>query len=419
MKLKALLLSAAFALAACTTEKQTVEVQKPTVTVQESMNSDEMTDAAEQLMGPYTFMLADSVLDKALERNPDNKKAQLYKAVLRPLMATRGLWKRARPFAKANGNIGKWEKIMTNFPESPLKKFYAEGTEDVQTPEDVMGVLDEMREGFNDLRKFIKANQDLDLVINLNPHIYEQFLKDRTLQACQVVESQNDDGIHYEFQCDYTNVALVRANSADLAALQQIAAGYYLLLTVYTGYRVDGLEELAQIDPLGKMSNQGRQTFLENKKNFGLKRSSNAMASIRGLGSDLAAATRWAIKFQETLCPKPVQQDQPWWYPPSEIRRKGYLFEKGICVKDSPSNQQYLALFETLLSGPSDVQINKQGDKINADPFKFFDNAVVDLRSIMPASYNHCGAVTKLRDPSIGGLFPNADADRFVSGNCH
>jgi len=424
MKLTPLLLSSLFALVACTTEKQIVEIEKPKVTIQESMNSDELTDAAEQLMGPYTFMLADSVLTKALERNPDNPKAQLYKATLRPLMATRGLWRRARPFAKANGNIGKWEQIMAKFPESPLKKFYTEGEEDIETPEDVMLLLDEVREAFNDLRKHIKANKDMNLVMNLNPHIFETFIKDRTFDACQVIETHTGNGTTYEFLCDYTNVALIRANSADLAVLQQMAAGEYLWLTMFTGYRVDGIEELAQIDPANKMTNQGKQTFLENKKNFGLKRASNAMASIRNLGSDFAVAARWALKFQENLCPEPVQNnDQPWWYPPSEIRRPGYLFEKGICitaVNASPSNLENLALLEALLTGPQDAKVpNRPGKIIKADPFKFFDNAVTDLRSILPESYNKCGIPTKLRDSSVGGMFPNADIEQHLTGKCN
>jgi hypothetical protein len=408
-------------LVACTTEKQIVEVERPVVTVEEKMNSDELTDAAEQLIGPFTFMLADKVLDRALVQNPTNQKALLYKAMLRPMMATRGLWKRARPFARANGNLGKWDQIMTNFPESPLKKFYSEGPEDIVTTEDALGLVDEIREGFNEMRKMIKSNPDMNLVMNLNPHAFEKFIKDKTFQNCKVVETHDGWSTHYEFQCDYTNVAIMKANNADFAALQQMAAGWYLWLTMYTGYSLDGVEELAQLDPNNHMSIAGKQAFLESKKNFGLKRTSNSWKQVRSLGSDLAAASRWALQFQETLCPPPVQQDLPPWMAQSQVRRPNYVFEKGICVKDSPEGQRMLSLFEALLIGPQNVEVKRDHGTqlVNVDPFGFLNNPVADLRAILPSNYNPCGAPSKLRDSSVGGLLPNADADQFMSQSCH
>lgn len=417
-----LLIALVLGLVACTSEKQIVEVEKPGVNVEAKMNSDELTDAAEQLIGPFSFMFADKVLDRALAQDPNNKKALLYKAMLRPMMATRGLWKRARPFARANGNLGKWDKIMTNFPESPLKKFYSEGVEDIATPEDALGLVDEIREGFNDLRKMIKSNPDMNLVINLNPHIFEKFIKDKTFQSCTVVETEDSWGnIHYEFQCDYTNVMIMKANNADFAAMQQMAAGWYLWLTMYTGYRLDGVEELAQIDPTNQMSIAGKQAFLESKKDFGLKRSSNSWNQVRELGSDLAAATRWALRYQESLCPAPVQQDLPWWMEQSQIRRPGYVVEKGICIKDSPQGQRMLSLFEALLVGPQDVEVKDKNGMhlVKANPFGFLDNPVADLRSISPSNYTPCGVPSKLRDSSIGGLLPNADVDQFLPQSCH
>lgn len=42
----------------------------------------ELADAAEQLVSPYTFMLAMRIADMALEKDPENLKALFYKKLL-------------------------------------------------------------------------------------------------------------------------------------------------------------------------------------------------------------------------------------------------------------------------------------------------------------------------------------------------
>jgi hypothetical protein len=51
------------------------------------------------------------------------------------------------------------------------------------------------------------------------------------------------------------------------------------------------------------------------------------------------------------------------------------------------------------------------------DPFKIARGPIQDLRSVAPSSYDGLGNVTALRDPTVGGIFPNGDSLKLWSSS--
>ena len=66
-------LASSIGLTACQKAADKVTEKSPQkVSVNDQMNSDELTNAAEQLVGPYTFMLAYKTAVLAVEKDPTN-----------------------------------------------------------------------------------------------------------------------------------------------------------------------------------------------------------------------------------------------------------------------------------------------------------------------------------------------------------
>lgn len=413
-----IVLSAALAIGTigCGSKERIREIEKgkTEINISATQDAETLTSAAEQLISPYTFMLADSVLDTALQKDPTNKKAQLYKLFLKQPMLTRGIAKRIRPFIKQHGNSSNlvdFDKNIAQFPESPLKKFYLDSkSEDIKTAEDVQDLFVKMRDASIDFHRFLKENQDLNLELNLNPYIFEQQIKKDSVNSCTVVDST--------VICDYKDIAIRKVNSADMVALSQMAAGQVAYWTLYTSYSVKGLDKVFTTLKDGNLNARQIQNLLESQNDLGLLRKDAKFEILSKLGADFAAAWRWAIQYQSNLCPKGTA---------SSNQRKGYVFSDGVCVSTGSQAQADLAQLEQILRGAVQMDLPANGHnnyivKTTFDPMAVVRNPIKDLRSIAPSSYVKCGdksiKAATLRDNTLGGIFPKGDAELMILENC-
>jgi len=423
MKLKSVTLVCAFAVAAaaCSSTKNENPQAKPittnrsdntmTITAKSSMDAESLALAGEQLVAPHTFMLADPVFEMALAKDPNNKRAQFYRAFIKPFMVLKGIGKRILPVVKQYGDIVKYNQMESTFPNSPLRDFLFNGSEDIKTVTGVQDVLVQYRDAFIEFRDFLKANPDLELTINLNPLLfYGQMAKDAS-SDCVVVESSDKN---YKVVCNYRDIAQRKINAADVVALSQATAGEILYLTLYTTYTVEGVADLAKEDTRGQMSAEERQAFLESNAGYGKLRRDHRLDIVTNLGADTVAAWKWALQNQNLLCPSVNY--------PFEKRRKGYLFDEGFCAHQVDSeNQKTIALLESALSGviTTEVQLpNGVKRHFVVDVLAPVRNPVQDLRSVAPASYDVCGDAASLRDKTLGGLFPRSDAELLLTRRC-
>jgi hypothetical protein len=66
-----------------------------------SASVDQIVQAAELLVDPVNFSVADSLFTTALIVSPENKKAQFYKVMLKPFMLYKGILHRIRPYVRS------------------------------------------------------------------------------------------------------------------------------------------------------------------------------------------------------------------------------------------------------------------------------------------------------------------------------
>lgn len=392
---------------ACQPKETVVEKNEQRVSVNDKMNSDELTAAAEQLVGPYTFMLAYKTANLALEKDPTNLKAQFYVKLLKRFEAFRGGMIRIKPLLKAEDRA-KHEENIRNFPNSPMKTFLMDNSLPVMNSvADAQKALNDYFSAVVEFRKFLKENQNTQMELFLNPHVFEQKIKESLADSCQY--TQKPDG--YDVVCETSSIATIKMNSADLITLRQMSAAE-IIYSFFNSYSLAGLEKMQEFDPNGQKSNRARTEFLASLPDFGKLNKFETLSLMKELGSDLTASFKWAIQYQNNLCPKGTE---------SKNQRHGYLFKDGICIADQDSAQKFISTMERVLGGVTSVELTKPNNQkihVNIDAFAWSKSPVKDLRQIKPTAWNQCDKATALVDNSFGGVFVDNNFNVLLDTDC-
>lgn len=393
-------------LMSCQKETEKVRDNIVYVSTDARQTSDELTKSAEQLVGPYTFMLAYSAAESAIEKDPTNLKARFYYLFLKRYQAFKGAITRVRPLLNKQEveNMDYWIK---NFPKSPLKEFLTAEGIPLKKPTDFQDVLGQYYLAIREFRQFLKENQDANLELYLNPYVFEQEIKKEMADSCRVV----DNGVSCTF--DYSSVATKKLNKADLIALRQISAGELIYSMFVNSYSLEGLEQLKQVDPQGAMTNQQRTEFLSNIPTFGKLRKDQNLTLMKDMGSDLVAGIRWAQQNQEQLCPAGVT---------TPGQRKGYLFSHGFCVSGAQTEVSiFLATLEQALAGVTKIDFNADGvaKSTNVNAFAWSKQPIMDLRQIKPTAWNNCDQAISFADNTLGGIFVDNNVNVLNPPSCN
>lgn len=369
----------------------------------------ELADAAEQLVGPYTFMLADRVFDSALAADPNNKKAQFYKSFLKRFMVFRGIAKRIRPITRAQGNLTELDRQTAEFPNSPLKNFLVDGKEDIKNVSQVIDVIADYKNAINDFRKFTKTNLSLELTLNLNPHIFQQEITRRASESCAVSEIPDKS---FRVTCDYQSISQKKINSADMVVLSQMAGGELLMWSFYTAYDLTTLTKLSKDYEYQAKSPQEQLAYLKSLPSIAKLRNDQTLSMIPEIGADISGAIKWAVKYQNDLCRN--GQDS------AIANRPGFLINRGVCIENISETKNSLVQLDQILRGTINIPThNDQGEVISntrMDLMAFLKNPPKDLKQLLPTAVNDENYVTEFGpDKTLGGLLPDGNADKFAT----
>ena len=369
------------------------------------MSASQLTEAAEQLVGPYTFMIANKVAKQALEKDPANLKAQFLVKLLERFEAFRGIHTRMRSYLKAD-QLKKHDQWFRNFPDSPMKKFLSEPGKPIKTVSDMQDIMTQYYNSIVEFRKFLKENQNSELEIQLNANVFEQHIKQEMYDSCQTYE----DNKQITVECDYSGIAKKKLNSSDFITLRQMVSGEIIQGLFVTGYSLEGAEQLED----KVLSNQQKAEILTNTKTFGLLRKNHNFNLLKEIGSDLSASMKWAIQYQKNLCPQGTL---------STNQRRGYLFDTGICVDGNDDEvKNFMSVLDRALGGVTQVDMEKEDGslvKMNVNLFAWSTNPIRNLRQVAPTKWNDCDLATSLQDNTLGGIFVDNNVPVVMKTQCN
>lgn len=385
--------------------------------------AEKLADASEQLLSAQGFDYANDVADLALEQDATNVKAAFIKAVLAPIMAQRGIAARVAPLAqldqKSADSYSDALAKLDEQPDSTLKSFVLDGQPDIKDETDVQAYLDSQAEAFGQIRNFAKTHKTSEIVM-LGTDIEIPALIQRHRALCTV---SYIGGYQYKLNCP-SEVKMLQTtiDRGDLEVIQQYAAGMELYLSLYNSYDLTGAIQVAQDNATKKGQPQPSpkdilDQLLASPK-FGTLRAGNGFAKVKALGADAITGLRWIMANQSKLCPMGSENPH---------NRIGALINTGICIESSKQTQinSTIRKVEAALAGSlvaTTIQTEQGPVQTVLKPSALLDQPIADLRSLKPVSLSSCGKVSSLGDATIGGLFPQADANDFLrqdAQKCH
>lgn len=378
----------------------------------EKKKAEKLSLSGEKLVSPIGFMYANEVFAKVLEIDPGNKKALFYKAILNPLMKFKGILKRIEPLINkgTEKDQKRYKAEITGLANGGLREFLLDGKPDIDSEVKLQKFVASTRASQNKLRLFLKSNKEL--ILNLKINLFEQGIT----KHCSVVKTQ--EGLYKQSTCDFISVQERKVDRADIEILQHIVAGlqvYSILLTAYDG---TGIQEINNERQSRKVTEEEMVNHLMSVSQFGKLQKDNSLSEIPKLGSDIFSGAKWAYRMQKFLCPLGRSGGQ--------MNRPGYLMNRGVCISNSTPygtpTEQVFEMLEIALQGmPQTYDFrDNQGKEsqviasANFNPLAPIFNPKSNLKELMPNQFDDCGRTTGFSDKTIGGMFPDSDANNVV-----
>lgn len=389
---------------------------KVMISVSSRLSTEALISSGEQLMTAHTLNYADRAFEIAIKKDPSNVKAQLYHAFLKRFMVFRGVYTRLTPMAQRYGYIADMVAKFKRIPaESPLHDFLSKkgpNASDFQSEEDIQNLLNDYKTALQDFRTFVTAHQDLDLQLSMNSLMFGDQSLEKDDSQCKVLPKSTQ--MEATIECNKKDSTAVKVNIADLMVLKQEAAGEILLLSLVDAYSMKGGIQVAQEIGAKKLSATQVAQMIESRVDLKLMKN-QSLKDIRALGSDMSVAAKWAVKYHDSLCPANTTTQYP---------RQGYLVKEGVCA-DQDKLSADIALLDQALAGVTAVNWTVESEDgqshaytANVNILAPLDKPVQDLRSVGVKTWSADGsAPTALRDATLGGLFPEGNADSFLPAN--
>jgi hypothetical protein len=402
----------AFALMACTPsppESYTQEISVASITdsnLAPTVKADELASAAEDLMTAHGFDEANKTASLALKEDPKHLKAGLIKALTDVVLILRGLQIRLDPLMqkdKAN-----YPLLVKSFSEGfqrlkmPfLEKLMVDGVPDITSETELLDYIDKVMGTLERLVLFTNEHRTEEVTLKAYP-IFSNLLNSRYVKTCELKTNAKGD---FEIACpDKSTRFQVMLNPADFEEIKLIATTYLFLLTYLGSYDISGIIE-ADIDRRAHPE-LPFQSFIETllkNKNFGTLRKTARLSNLRTISSDILGSLHWFSSHLSFACP--MGQADPSY-------RQGMLFFDALCV--DPSFMSFFSEIIDHVSGKPIVKIlNNNGQPVSGqlDYLKFADHPLTDLRQLGHVTFNNCRDILNIGEPSMGGIFPNKDAN--------
>jgi hypothetical protein len=369
-----------------------------TVSASKSMASDELISAGEQLITPTSLHLADRAFAMVLAKEPGNKKAQFYRALLKRPMVFRGIGTNIEPLIAKHGNANEYHEAIEKMPSSSFKSFLLipkDGVvKSIKEEKDLQKLLIEYRKAAMDFRRFVAQNPDLSLELHISPKAFSE----NSETNCHETQS-NESSL--TASCDGTTdqSGTIKINTADLVVLKQEAAGEVLYATLYASYNMNGFIDASKEIEGKNLTSEQQVKILMDKVDLSLL-DKEGMQAIHSLGADLVSSAKWVQKYQQTLCVRD-ENGLP-------TQRKQHLVSDSslFCINNNEDFNKGVKMVETAFNGPISFAA-EDGSITTVNLLAPFNKPVSNLKQLAPLKWSADGEeVISYKDPSFAGFFP-------------
>lgn len=363
----------------------------------------ELTDSAEDILTTNNYVEANKVASLAVSTNPKDVKAGFIKSLTECLIKLKGFVIRSKPLFKNDTKA--YENFKKGFSSNLVsEKFFLDGSPEFFAEKDLQEYFDELVKSFENLNYFLNHHKNAEFAIKSLP-LFERDLNKSFVDACELKITKQFD---YEINCPDEQVRhQINLNRADFEELQlfvNITLIYFNFLNAYdlTGY----LEAFHRYEDRQEIDKTAFFNDLLNNKSFGLLRENTKMNQIQNLGIESMLAVRWFMDNPKLACPKGAGVNP---------NRVGMLFFEGLCI-DKYFNSFLIDSMNFFKGVPKDLELKDSGRSIKTKTnyISFSQKPPRDIRDLGPFAFNACGDLISVGDPTMGGIFPNQDANTVL-----
>lgn len=393
---------------------------------------EKLLKAAEEMMHPVAIPYANEVLDEILKKDPKNKKALFYKAIIRPVFYFKGVYSKLLPYLK-RVNSDYYNKLINSIhrlAEGPLKDLLTAEAKAFESEEEVRNYVLDFVVYLEDTRNYFRKNKNLVTTVQFN-----QIFDENYFSLCKVEKVA--EGVYKIPDCFGLLKRKADINRADMEILHNIYGGFQFYFGMASSYSWDGFENYYKKFLQGELSTRAiRMQELKRSSGLGLLKKNHQLDLVSKIGVDIASSYRWALNVQRYVCPLGYTTPQ---------NREESLFQDGFCIsKNDDDNFKSNSLTPQLVralnlslkgaAGDLEFDVNKNLSsplspdyryvwkqknwwssysktlmkKTHFAPFQFLEAKNDDLKKFLTA-YDRCGFPNPMEDPTIGGLFPDGD----------
>lgn len=380
-------------------------------TVSSSEKARQFLNAAEELLGAGVLPQFIDATKLAIKYDPSSLEIGLIKAYADLVEVLQSFNSRTKALAQKNpkiatGLINFSKSIQTSLNIPGLASYMAvPAKSDIADEAELQKYVDSLARTIDRLRGFVRKHKSVELSLIVSPFWKKELLKVYT-DSCELIIT---DTYEYQVKCPHVRTrSEVVLNRADFEAIEEIAESLLMFIYTFNAYDLTGFTDVIAKNT-AESSEFTAKTFLgeglENLK-FGRLRGGAQIAKVPALGYSMSQKMRGqSLNYQE-LCRFGYNNSQ---------NRPGSLFRQGVCVGTNPSYHDNLAgLFQGKLQ-TNFIEKMGSGKLITTSPMALFVHPVKDLRELGPFQFNACGKLIAVGEQTMGGTYPNGDANKSLA----
>lgn len=349
------------------------------------------------LSTPEGITHAQAMFQKAIELNPNDNKANLYSAMISPLLTAQGFGPR-------------FKTVMPEFSQYE-KKFTDSGIKEIMDFALVIPEGKKIAKKNDDLRKFYRDEYAKEIgnslvklenikadkfSIELNLTSYN--IKKSSDENCRALGNGDYDCESYEDNLQDKRVKRT-VDSYDLRAIKSILKTEMNALTIAYSFGLEGSEEVAAILDNGKPQKTDEEVVAALKTQPNLLKIQGTKDDLRQIFDHSEEVLNNLIDFSKLS--KEVCSGE---------ERKSNV-ASNICVSEAAAEKiSDLLMF---VVGPKAITLGHDinGDEVTVevDLRSLLDSKVSGLQELLPNKFDSNGKAVDFKDLTFAGVIPNAD----------
>lgn len=388
--------------------------------------ADKYARMGELLLMPEGFQYADEMFGKALELDPNNNKANFYKAVTEPAMLGKGFIPRIERLLTDENNLRDVEKLresiekldmpeLTDFAKNlPASEKAFLSYYDVQRFEREK-LLPALKVAADRLNKIDVSKTPLELRVNPD-RLKTDPVRKESSYSYQYEYCNNNNGYyqcqenHYNgsygdlekpqtvYHVDKHDLKIIQSSYTAMIASVQIATAYSQKDSEFAIRRLKGLASLRERSEDRNVTAEDVTNLLREFPELFTLEKDNELAQVAG---NVSSILKNALSFNDMkseLCDSKTR-----------TIKNASIFP--ICLTSNMVDS--LKMGVDLLAGPKEIDLGTDAQgrtvRIMIDISKILKNPPADLKALLPVSFDDNGNPENYPDTTMGGLFPNGD----------